>query len=436
MKEPTAQREKWTGPGVAVFWDQSLVWGLILVKTLADLNVPFQLLSADEISAGALRYYRVLIVPGGWAAHKVRALGEAGKARVKQFVQNGGSYLGICGGAGLALSSPPSLGLVPLKRMPLSERLPNASGEIWIQGVPDHPIWEGLPLSLPVSIWWPSQFMDQPVPESFPLATYIAPGAGFWVADLPLSDLQNSELVWNEWEQIYGINLNPSRLLGHTAIMEAGSGKGRLILSYPHLETPGDPWANRLFSRCLHYLDQKASVHIFLQDAELNVPAGPIARPGKGTFKHIKEAKEAAEDLIDFGERHLFWKWRLPWLLNWRRGIRGLEYGTLAVVLAHLHGCLGKLGGEGNGPEDPWLETAKRIKEQVDGFCQLAKELLMEEKVATQTRNLTKLGKVNATVDQLRTRLFGHKMNHGGLCRGLFDELDRFLLRVMRSGRP
>ena len=427
------QTEEWAGPAVAVFWDQSLVWGLICLETLRHLGVPFRLLSGEEIAAGGLERHRVLLVPGGWAAHKVRALGEAGKTRIKQFVQSGGSYLGLCGGVGLALSSPPSLGLVPLKRMPLSERLPNASGEIWIQGAPDHPIWEGLPLALPVSIWWPSQFMDQPVPGSLCLATYMAPGAGFWVADLPLSDLRSTTVPWNEWERIYGINLNPTRLLGHAAMMEARSGKGRLILSYPHLETPGDAWANRLFSRCLQYLDQKAGQHVFHDCLGENVPARPMAGPGKETLKHIREARESAGDLIDLGERHLLWQWRLPWLLNWRRGIRGLEYGTLAVVLDHLLGCLDKINGEADGPGDPWLEAAQRIKGQVIDFCQLARELLLEEKLATQTRNLTKLGKVNATVDLLRARLFGHRMNHGGLCRELFDQLDGFLLEVLRA---
>jgi len=436
MKRPpqalAGHTEEWAAPAIAVFWDQSLVWGLICLETLHHLSVPFHLLSAEEIAGGALDRHRVLLVPGGWAAHKVRALGEAGKTRVKQFVQSGGSYLGLCGGAGVALSSPPSLGLVTLKRMPLSERLPNASGEIWIQGAPDHPLWEGLPLALPVSIWWPSQFMDKQVPESLCLATYKAPGAGFLVADLSLSDLQHTMVPWKEWERIYGINLNPARLLGHAAMMEAMSGKGRLILSYPHLETPGDVWANRLFSRCLQYLDKEASQHVFRNCVEENAPARPLARPGKETVKHIADAKEAADALIDFGERHLLWQWRLPWLLNWRRGIRGLEYGTLAVVLAHLLGRLDKISGEADGPGDPWLETAQRIKEQVVRFCQAARELLMEEKLATQTRNLTKLGKVNATVDQLRADLFGRKMNHGGLCRELFDELDGFLLKALR----
>ncbi len=424
--------ESWTAPPVAVLWDQSLVWGLICIETLRQLGVPFHLVCAKEIAGGCLDRYRVLVVPGGWASHKVRALGEAGKTRIRQFVQSGGSYLGFCGGAGAALSSPPSLGLVPLKRMPLSERLPNASGEIWIKRANDHPLWEGLPPSLPVSIWWPSQFMLEPAPESFCLATYVSPGAGFWVADLPLSDLKDEAIPWEEWEKIYGINLDPRRLLGHPAIMEIRAGKGRLILSYPHLDTPGEAMANRLFLRCLQYLDAEASRCLPLRSLGDKRSVRPSAVPGKETLERFRHAKEAVDALIAFGERHLLWTWRLPWLLNWRRGIRGLEYGTLAVVMTHLLNCIEKTSTEGEEPVDRWVGTAERIEEEVIRFCRLARNLLLEEKLATQTTNLTKLGKVNATVDQLRGQLFGNKMNHSGLCRELFDELDQFLLIVLR----
>jgi hypothetical protein len=422
----------WAGPPVAVFWDQSLVWGLICLETLEQLNVPFHVLSGKEIASGGLDRYRVLVVPGGWASHKVRALGEAGSTRLKLFLRSGGSYLGFCGGAGLALSSPPSIGLVPQKRMPLSERLPNASGQIRIQGVPDHPIWDGLPQALPVSIWWPSQFAAETTLDCLCLATYEAPGEDFWVADLRLTDLQHSAVVWEEWEKIYGINLAPKRLLGHPAMIEVGAGKGRLILSYPHLDTPGDAAANLLYLRCLQYLDEAASEHRVAKSLEVSEPAEPSTPPGPETLAYIRRAANEVDALIAFGERHLLWTWRLPWLLNWRRGIRGLEYGTLAVVMAHLLDRIGKLCSDGTGQVDQWVETARKTEKEIVLFCRLARNLLIEEKLATQSTNLTKLGKVNATVDQLRGQLFGNKMNHGGLCRELFDELDGFLLKTLR----
>ncbi len=394
--------------------------------------MPFHLVNGKEIATGCLDRYRVLVVPGGWASHKVRALGEAGSTLLKQFLQNGGSYLGFCGGAGLALASPPSLGLVPQKRMSLSERLPNASGQIWIQGAPGHPIWDGLPEALLVSIWWPAQFAKESIEDCLCLATYRAPGEDFWVADLPLTDLQDASVVWKEWEKVYGINLAPARLLGHPAMIEVGAGKGRLILSYPHLDTPGDTGANGLFLRCLQYLDESAGKHRVANSLEVSEPVEPSTPPGPETLGHIRRAAKEVDALIAFGERHLLWTWRLPWLLNWRRGFRGLEYGTLAVVMAHLLDRIGRLCCDGTGQVDQWVETARKTERGVVHFCRLARNLLIEEKLATQTTNLTKLGKVNATVDELRGQLFGNRMNHGGLCRVLFDELDAFLLDTLR----
>ena len=114
----------WDDPPVAVLWTQSLVWGLLCIDTLTRLEVPFRLVSASEICEDCLERFSILIVPGGWAVHKVRALGETGKLKIAKFIENGGSYIGFCGGAGLALSSPPALYLTPVRRMPLSERLP------------------------------------------------------------------------------------------------------------------------------------------------------------------------------------------------------------------------------------------------------------------------------------------------------------------------
>jgi hypothetical protein len=158
----------------------------------------------------------------------------------------------------------------------------------------------------------------------------------------------------------------------------------------------------------------------------------PSAKPGRETLKHIMQAAEAADALIDFGMRHLLWTWRLPWLLNWRRGIRGLEYGTLAVVMTQLLDRTSELCRGGVESGDPWLGMAQKIEREVVAFCGLARNLLLEEKLATQTTNLTKLGKVNTTVDHLRGQLFGNRMNHRGLCRELFNELEGFLLSMLQ----
>ena len=437
LNSPVAEKaSQWDRrPPLAVFWDQSLVWGLILLETLDLLEIPYHLLTGRDVRNGLLDRYRVLVVPGGWALHKLAALGERGASAVRAFVERGGSYLGFCGGAGLALNSSPSLGLVPLERMSLTDRLPNASGTILVRGVTGHPAWRGLPEVLPVSIWWPSQFDWHPMPGVRCLASYLAPGEDFCVADLPFQDLALETVPWREWESVYGINLNPTRLLGHPGILEIKVGRGHVMLSYPHLETPGDVWGNRLLRGLLVYLSSVSREWASWSDYGFPARREPEGAADSVSLSLLRSIREGFEELIAFGERQLLWRWRNSWLLQWRRGLRGLEYGSL-TILARTAERLAEPSNrvrEDNG----WpTEKVRRIHENGRLFCDLAKRLLIEEKLAAQSGRLTKLGAVNDTVDAMRARLFGRRMNHGGLCGDLFDDLDDLLGRLLRASLP
>jgi hypothetical protein len=91
---------------VALLWDESHLWGLLLHRALQALGAPVTLLKADRSAQGSLRGSRpgTLIVPGGWAKLKSLALGEDGRDAIRDYVRGGGRYLGFCGGAGLALA--------------------------------------------------------------------------------------------------------------------------------------------------------------------------------------------------------------------------------------------------------------------------------------------------------------------------------------------
>lgn len=58
----------------------------------------------EEIRAGALTNFDVVIFAGGSASKQAEAIAEPGRAAVRQFVGNGGGYIGICAGAYLATS--------------------------------------------------------------------------------------------------------------------------------------------------------------------------------------------------------------------------------------------------------------------------------------------------------------------------------------------
>lgn len=423
-------RQHFQGPPVGLFWDQSLVWGLLCIETLSRGNIPFRLISASDIAGGCLDAHRVLLVPGGWAAHKIRALGEPGKRRIADFLEQGGTYMGFCGGAGMALSSSPALYLTPIERMPLSERLPSASGRIRIDGDTSYPAWKNLPPSIPVSVWWPSQFKWDSPEGACCLGTYAEPEADFQVADLRVSEMA-ADTCWAELEKAYGINLDPAIIKGHPAIIETRKGKGRLVLSYAHLETPGDELGNRLFFSLIEYLNDKCARPECRADEQIPRRQCPDFRDAY-TWQCIAGAEKAAADLIAFGEAHALWSWRESWLLNWRRGLRGLEYGTLAVSLTHMLKLREKIGPPYADAGPDFHRQAERLEESTREFCTLAKQLLLEEKEAAREGSLSKLGKVNDRVDTLRCRLFGNRMNHGGLCRALFDLIDPMLLDLLR----
>ena len=81
-----------------------------LMKQLNGANAKTSLVEVtpDEIRAGILTNFNVVIFAGGSGSKQGEALGEAGRAEVKQFVGNGGGYIGICAGAYLAVNGGPS----------------------------------------------------------------------------------------------------------------------------------------------------------------------------------------------------------------------------------------------------------------------------------------------------------------------------------------
>ena len=58
----------------------------------------------EEIRGGALAQFDLVIFPGGSGSAQAAALGESGSEQVRQFVEQGGGYIGICAGAYLATS--------------------------------------------------------------------------------------------------------------------------------------------------------------------------------------------------------------------------------------------------------------------------------------------------------------------------------------------
>lgn len=426
----------------AVFWDKSFLWGYLAVSTLRDLGFCFHLLTASEVRNGSLDRYRLLVVPGGWAGLKSRALGPAGLEQIRRYVDRGGTYLGLCGGAGLALQVEEGLGLLPASRKPITERLPNFSGSICVRRTHRHPFWWGLPEEASLHVWWPSQFELPDSGEILVLGRYGQPQTDFCVSELNVQQAEAAGIDWHWLEKSYEMNLNPARLLDEPAILEGRYGQGRVVLSYPHLETPGDTHGNLALFNIWYDL--------LAGSAPAEKSAGREGRPVRlrvpeKDLDAVRNLEREAREIVSLGERQGLWSWRSPWLLHWRRGIRGSEFGTVCVLLRALAEELqqaadlidpgaGKSSREVSGE----IEKLQRLWER---FREKGHRLLEAEARDLQQASRTSSEAVpSSLVRALRTELFscihcyGSK-SYGGLFRELLDAIDFLLLSALRLRR-
>ncbi len=416
---------------VAVLWDESYLWGLIAFWAFYAEGVAFDLLTADDVRAGRLDGFDLLFVPGGWAGDKMKALGEPGAAAVREFVEGGGGYLGFCGGAGLALSHESGLGLLPVERLPSSRRLPSFSGTIGLRLVePAHPAWAGIDEGQAFHAWWPGQFSLPEESTIQVLARYGEPGMDAFVTDLPVC----SDTNWRAWEESYGINLNPERIRGEPALIESDCGAGRVLLSYIHFETPGDMPGRRVLRNMLGYMSRGASG--VSRDAAAAVaensdrealPAPPVEHDAEAAGLATALAGEAMR-FDRFGTENLLWYRRRDWLLQWRRGVRGIEYSTLDAMLKEI----ANHAEFAQGMDREANEAVRRLEGLVRGFYADAERLLMLERLAMTRGPLSPLKCDDPDIRELRSRLFSSDRRCGGQYRRIVELAGGILLNQLR----
>ncbi len=416
----------------ALLWDESFLWGVMARRALREAGLSFDLIRSEEVCGGALSRYRMLFVPGGWAANKLAALGERGGEEIRRFVAAGGSYLGICGGAGMATQT--GLGLLPIGRKPSNERVPSFSGPICL-ACDDHAIWRGIDRPL-FCAWWPSQFQTVDDPCLRIPARYGEAQTGAFSSDVPVAD--GDAVGWTALERRYGILLDPGRLAGEPAAVEGAFGRGKVFLSLVHFDTPQDRNGAVVLRNLWQHLASSSP-------SPPRSDGGAGRRGSPGLPRHgvdiLDEIQRAVRELIDVGARNFLWYWRNPLILQWRRGVRGLEYATLAVMAAEIARCLGFQGappGERSVLPDALdparlTEELREIRERLIPFCAQAERLLVRERFALALGPLSPVECADREVGGLRQELFGRAMSHGGLFKGLIDRMDRLLYCLLQA---
>ena len=407
-------------------------------------GLSFELIRAEDIKKGCLKNYAMLFVPGGWASNKLKPLGDKGIKEIKKFVHNGGNYLGFCGGAGLATLD--GIGLLNIKRKPTKERVPSFSGRIYLN-VNEHPIWarskiqnpkftsknselRALNSKLIFHAWWPSQFLIKGNSLEI-LATYGNALPDSFSSDLNVGDVEtNSE--WSGLEELYGINLNPERLKNEPAVIEGTFGKGRIILSLIHFDTPDDANGAVVLRNVWSYLGGEKlrvkSQNLKIQDAGFKIRDNHASPSEDFKLTLISELTTAVNELISLGIRNFLWYWKTPMLLHWRRGIRGLEYCTLYAMVKEISYIL-----MGHNFHSNFHDRLLRIRELLIPFAEKAKQLLVLERHALQKGHITYEDCNDYEIQKIRTELFTRSKSYGGLFKNLVNEMDDLLFSLIKQ---
>jgi hypothetical protein len=157
-------------------------------------------------------------------------------------------------------------------------------------------------------------------------------------------------------------------------------------------------------------------------------------------LQSVEEIQAAVGELIALGIRNFLWSWRNPTILQWRRGVRGLEYSTLAAMVGEIRRGLHTVGAGNDGRSalpgavDPsrWKEDVRKIREQLTPFCEQAKRLLVRERFYMMNTPLSPMECTDVEISRLRQDLFGSAMSHGGRFKRLIDQVDRLLYRLIK----
>jgi glutamine amidotransferase-like uncharacterized protein len=208
------------------------------VVRVIDANVAWQVraLDATALCSRTLNQVDVIVVPGGSGREMGVAMEELGRASIREFVANGGGYVGICGGAYLATSEYPwGLALVNVRTMTGNIEIDGKSVSLSTRGrgVVDISITEVGRLVLgtdksctqvhyaggPIFLNGNRMEMSRPIP----LAMFAS--------------------------EIWRVEAQRNTMIDTPAIIAAKFGKGTVVLFSPHIESGG---SDDLLSAAIH----------------------------------------------------------------------------------------------------------------------------------------------------------------------------------------
>lgn len=232
--------------GIAVYCgagsSHSWTWLADLFESNGVFNVQF--VGSRELAMAVESSTRTVVVSGGDGFAIAEALSGRGFDRLKEFINDGGLYAGICAGAYLPLPS----SLEPFNQFNMTKtKIANIAPESGVDT-------SGYPR---VSIRYGACRIYHPVRGEVALSVgreeIRAPLYGGPVFMEPTKD--KVIMRYHGFSSTTEYQIDPSEaesmMLGKPAAVLAENGDGRLLLLGPHLEHPRYPEANALFLKLL-----------------------------------------------------------------------------------------------------------------------------------------------------------------------------------------
>ncbi|MCK7466770.1 MAG: hypothetical protein MZU91_00550 [Desulfosudis oleivorans] len=229
---------------------------------------------------------------------------------------------------------------------------------------------------------------------------------------------------WQDLENLYQIRLDPQRLSGDPVVVGGNSAKAPF--SCPSsISTPPEMQPDRLFSGTSRVSWNSPAEHrpesgpFPLRDEE-TADQGDSGGLSDGITTAIRDIEGAVTDIIDLGLRNFLRFWRNPMLLQWRRGIRALEYCTPYILVREIARILENVddtnralrSGQPGAPRraayrhDPLLSGLTACRHSPSLLCAGTKAPGSRSRLALQNGHITYEKCNDEEIQQLRSALF------------------------------
>jgi len=272
VRRPTVDASDDRQPRVAIYArrsaDEALVMSDEVSESLEGLN--WKPVDAIAIKDGALKNFDVVVFPGGKAHEQAADLGSLGRMKVREFVKDGGGYLGICAGAFLGSSTFDwSLSLVNAETRTGTHYVPKIGDQMWLnRGAGD--VQSQLSES-GLAVFGGGRSLFQAIYTGGPI---FQPGRR--------TDIGEYVILARYTSEVYLFEFQRNTMSGTPAVIAAPYGNGKVILIGPHFESVSG--SKEVVSRTL-----KAVAKVERPESRIRTAGGAA------TSKHVREKQKAAE---------------------------------------------------------------------------------------------------------------------------------------------